>query len=148
MNGPTWSTRREAIAVITLRKHLKRTATIASIVGSIFFSMNQLGIILSGRATALVWFKVALTYLTPLCVSNIGILSATRRVREDAPKAVEPRPAKRRALAVTGIAAALVMVLAVAASAATRTAGVFGSRTACRYPARRRSSPRWTRALG
>jgi len=122
MNGSTWSTRREAIAVITLRKHLKRTATIASIVGTIFFSMNQLGIVLSGRATALVWLKVALTYLTPLCVSNIGILSATRRV----PIVPEVKaPAKRRALAVTGIAAALLVILAVAASAASRTAGVF-----------------------
>jgi hypothetical protein len=41
--------------------------------------MNQLGVILDGRATALVWVKAALTYLTPLVVSNFGVLSATRR---------------------------------------------------------------------
>jgi hypothetical protein len=41
--------------------------------------MNQLGVILDGRATALVWVKAALTYLTPLLVSNFGLLSATRR---------------------------------------------------------------------
>jgi len=28
--------------------------------------MNQLGVILHGRATAVAWLKVALTYLTPL----------------------------------------------------------------------------------
>jgi hypothetical protein len=35
--------------------------------------MNQLGIILDGRATAVVWVKAALTYVTPLLVSNFGI---------------------------------------------------------------------------
>ena len=49
------------------------------IVGTAFFAMNQLGVILAGRATALVWVKAALTYLTPLLVSNFGVLSATRR---------------------------------------------------------------------
>jgi hypothetical protein len=48
-------------------------------VGTVFFAMNQLGTVLAGRATALVWLKVALTYLTPLCVSNSGIASATHR---------------------------------------------------------------------
>jgi hypothetical protein len=41
--------------------------------------MNQLGVILDGHATVVVWFKAALTYLTPLLVSNFGLLSATRR---------------------------------------------------------------------
>jgi hypothetical protein len=53
--------------------------SIALIVGTAFFVMNQLGVILDGRATALVWVKAALTYLTPLLVSNVGVLSATRR---------------------------------------------------------------------
>ena len=64
------------------RRH-EATATdrlrIALIVGTAFVSMNQLGIILAGQATALVWFKAGLTYLTPLFVSNISVLSATRR---------------------------------------------------------------------
>lgn len=78
MQTVTWSTWREALAVIRLPRHLKRTATIASIVGSVFFTMNQLGTILAGRADAIVWLKAAMTYVTPLIVSNIGILSATR----------------------------------------------------------------------
>ena len=76
---PTWSTWRELLSVIAYPPHLRRTATIALTVGTAFFTMNQLGTVLAGRATALVWLKVALTYLTPLCVSNSGIASATHR---------------------------------------------------------------------
>jgi hypothetical protein len=76
---PTWSTWRELISVISYPPHLKRTATIALTVGTVFFTMNQLGTVLAGHATTLVWLKGALTYLTPLCVSNFGIASATHR---------------------------------------------------------------------
>jgi hypothetical protein len=75
----TWSTSRELLAVVSAPQNLKRTVSVALIVGTLFFTMNQLGIILDGNATALVWLKVALTYLTPLVVSNVGVLSATRR---------------------------------------------------------------------
>jgi len=77
----TWATPRELIAVITSRRSLRRTVTIALVVGTIFFAMNQLGVVLAGHATASDWLKVALTYLTPLCVSNLGVVSATRRSR-------------------------------------------------------------------
>ena len=40
---PTWSTWRELLSVIAYPTHLKRTATIALIVGTVFFTMNQLG---------------------------------------------------------------------------------------------------------
>ena len=81
MNGtpPTWSTVRELVSIVVAPQHLKRTMSIAVIVGTAFFVMNQLGVILDGRGTALVWVKAALTYLTPLVVSNVGVLSATRR---------------------------------------------------------------------
>ena len=55
--------------------------SIALIVGSAFFAMNQLSVIVAGHATAIVWLKAALTYLTPLLVSNFGVLSATRAAR-------------------------------------------------------------------
>jgi hypothetical protein len=77
--APTWSTRRELVSVVVAPQHLKRTLSVALIVGTAFFAMNQLGVILDGHATALVWLKAALTYLTPLLVSNFGVLSATRR---------------------------------------------------------------------
>jgi len=73
----TW---RQAAAIVLARRNLKRTLTIASIVGSVFFTMNQLGVILAGEAGTVVWLKAAMTYLTPLIVSNLGVLSATRQV--------------------------------------------------------------------
>src|SRR6476620_5095935 len=78
-SAPTWSTFRELVTVVLAPRHLKRTLSVAVVVGTAFFTMNQLGVILDGRATALVWVKAVLTYLTPLLVSNFGLLSATRR---------------------------------------------------------------------
>jgi hypothetical protein len=75
----TWSTWGEALAVVTARQHVKRTASIALIVGTTFFAMNQLSVIVAGHADTIVWVKAALTYLTPLFVSNFGVLSATRQ---------------------------------------------------------------------
>jgi hypothetical protein len=74
----TWSTWPEAVSVVIAPQHLKRTISIALIVGSTFFAMNQLSVILAGHANTIVWVKAALTYLTPLFVSNFGVLSATR----------------------------------------------------------------------
>jgi hypothetical protein len=74
-----WCTWRQAASVVITPRHLKRTASIALIVGSVFFTMNQLSVVVTGHATAIVWLKVGLTYLTPLLVSNLGILSATRQ---------------------------------------------------------------------
>ena len=76
---PTWTTWRELVEVITRRSNLKRTLTMAFVVGTVFFSINQLGPILNGHATTVVWLKIAMTYLTPVCVSNFGIASATHR---------------------------------------------------------------------
>ena len=50
--APTWSTRRELVQVVLAPQHLKRTVSVALIVGTVFFAMNQLGVILDGRATA------------------------------------------------------------------------------------------------
>ena len=75
----TWTTGRELYKVITRRLNLKRTLTIAFVVGTVFFSINQLGLVLGGHATTVVWLKIAVTYLTPVCVSNVGIASATHR---------------------------------------------------------------------
>ena len=84
--APTWSTRRELLQIVLAPQHLRRTVVVALTVGTVFFAMNQLGVILDGQATAAVWIKAAMTYLTPLLVSNFGIVSATRR------NAAHPRP--------------------------------------------------------
>ena len=77
----SWSTRREAVAVVTLPKNLKKTVTVAVAVGSIFFAINQLGQILAGHASAVVLVKSVLTYLMPFCVSNYSLLLASRAPR-------------------------------------------------------------------
>ena len=76
----TWRTWREAAALVLAASNVKRTVCIALTVGSLFVAMNQLGTIVAGHAGTIVWLKAALTYLTPLIVSNVGVLSTTRRV--------------------------------------------------------------------
>jgi len=80
MNPNSWQNRREAVAVVLSPHNLRRTVCIALSVGTVFFAMNQLGVILAGHAGTIVWLKAAMTYLTPLVVSNIGVLSASRRL--------------------------------------------------------------------
>ena len=76
----TWRTWREAAALVLATDNVKRTVRIALTVGSVFFAMNQLGTIMAGHAGTIVWLKAVLTYLTPWIVSNVGVLSTTRRV--------------------------------------------------------------------
>src|SRR4249920_1866458 len=80
-----WRTWREAAAIALAPRQLKRTVSIALIVGSVFFAMNQLGVIVAGNANTIVWLKAGMTYLTPLLVSNFGVLSATRGRTPDDP---------------------------------------------------------------
>jgi hypothetical protein len=87
MNVQTWSTWREMACVVVVPQHLKKTVSIALIVGTVFFAMTQLGVVAAGHATAMVWLKPALMYLTSLLVSNVGILSATRRTAGNVPSA-------------------------------------------------------------
>lgn len=77
--APTsWATWREAAAIVRYRPHLRKTATIALVVGTVLFCINQLDVVLRGDATAVVWIKAAITYLVPFGVSNAGVLVASR----------------------------------------------------------------------
>jgi hypothetical protein len=80
---PSWATWREALAVVRYRPHLLKTIRAALIVGTIIFAINQLDVVLRHKATLATYLKCAVTYLVPFCVSNYGILVATR-LREDA----------------------------------------------------------------
>jgi hypothetical protein len=93
--APHWSEWRDMTAVVTYHRHLKRTVTIALTVGTVFFAMNQLTVVLTGHPTALTWLKVALTYLTPFCMSNFGILTATREPASHS-LSCPPAPARTR----------------------------------------------------
>ena len=82
---PTWSTVGEAARVVAFGPHLRRSVAVALVVGSVLFVINQLDVVLSGKATTGVYVKGALTFLVPFCVSNYGILVATRRRRGEGP---------------------------------------------------------------
>lgn len=75
----TWDSWDQVPSVITYLPHLRKTVAIALVVGTAFFAMNQLGMVLAGAATPVVWVKAVLTYLVPFCVSNYGILTASHR---------------------------------------------------------------------
>jgi len=75
----SWTTWREALAVCRNPRHLRKTATLAALIGTTFVTLNQLGAILAGSADAGVWARVVMTYAVPFCVSNYSILVATRR---------------------------------------------------------------------
>ncbi|MEO5724829.1 MAG: nitrate/nitrite transporter NrtS [Ilumatobacteraceae bacterium] len=76
---PTWATAREAFRVFIYRRHLYATIRIALIVGTVLFAINQLDVVLSGKATTTTWIKAGVTYLVPFVVSNLGVLAGTRR---------------------------------------------------------------------
>ncbi len=75
----SWTTWPEAVRVICARHHLCQTVTIALVVGTVLFCINQLDVVMRGDATAIVWVKVAVTYLVPFGVSNAGVLVGSRR---------------------------------------------------------------------
>ncbi len=64
--------------VVRYGPHLRKTITIAVVVGTILFCINQLDVVLRGEATTAVWVKSVVTYLVPFFVSNAGVLVATR----------------------------------------------------------------------
>lgn len=49
------------------------------VVGTVLFVINQLDVVLSGKATTTTWVKSAVTYLVPFIVSNLGVLTGTKR---------------------------------------------------------------------
>lgn len=76
---PTWSSLVEACRVVLDRRHLRATTRIALAVGTVLFSINQLDVVLAGNASTATWVKSGVTYFVPFVVSNLGILTATRR---------------------------------------------------------------------
>ena len=69
---------RASLAYCAQARHLRRTITIALIVGTLLTLVNQGGVIAGGDATAATWVRTGLNYLIPFVVSNAGLLSARR----------------------------------------------------------------------
>jgi hypothetical protein len=82
---------RDAIAICARREHLRSTATIALIVGTILTLINQADVIIGGDAKALTWVKAGLNYCVPFVVSNLGLL-AGKRAEAEAEDAVPRKP--------------------------------------------------------
>ena len=57
--------------------HLRRTGTIAVAVGTLLTLVNQGDVLVGGHWSAALVTKIALNYLTPFVVSNLGLLSRT-----------------------------------------------------------------------
>jgi hypothetical protein len=69
---------RDALRICLEPQHLRRTLTIALVVGTILTAINQADVILRGDATATTVAKCALNYVVPFIVSNLGVLTAAR----------------------------------------------------------------------
>ncbi len=59
-------------------RHLRRTFTIALIVGSWLTLFNQGEVLTSGQLNSVLLLKVFLNYLTPFVVANFGLISAEK----------------------------------------------------------------------
>ena len=66
------------LAVCWEPANLRRTIAIALVVGTILTLVNQVEVLLDGRATWVTGVKVAANYLVPFIVSNLGVLTAAR----------------------------------------------------------------------
>ncbi len=55
--------------------HLRRTGSVALVVGTWLTAFNQGDAFWTGELDGWLWVKVTLNYLTPFAVANLGLLS-------------------------------------------------------------------------
>ena len=68
------------IAFCFERPNLRRTCTIALIVGCVLTLINQGDVLVEGRATAGTAVKIVLNFCVPFIVSNLGVITGSRTV--------------------------------------------------------------------
>ena len=49
-----------------------------AVVGTVLFAINHLDEVVNGKVTRVLWIKIAVTYLVPFTVSNLGLLVGSR----------------------------------------------------------------------
>lgn len=76
---------RDALRIVVQPEHLRRTLTIAVVVGTVLTAINHADVIGRGDATTATLVKAALNYLVPFIVSNLGLLVGTRDERGQPP---------------------------------------------------------------
>jgi len=69
----------ETVAYLCRPAHLRRTISIAIVVGILLSAINQLGVITAGHATTATWVRCGLNFVVPFIVSNLGLLSGRLR---------------------------------------------------------------------
>lgn len=69
---------RARLRIVMHPPHLRRTVTIAAIVGVILTVINQGDILVAGDATTKTWIKTGLNFVVPFVVSNLGLLAGHR----------------------------------------------------------------------
>lgn len=67
------------LKVVFYPAHLRRTGSTALIVGTWLTAFNQGDAFWTGELYGWLWIKVALNYLTPFAVANLGLLSKIER---------------------------------------------------------------------
>ena len=67
------------------RPHLAETIRVAVVVGTVLFTINQLDVVLAGKATSITSLKAPLTYLIQFLYANYVQLTSSRRLHETAP---------------------------------------------------------------
>jgi hypothetical protein len=68
----------EVFEIVLHRPHLRRTATIAVLVGTWLTLFNQGDAIINGTVSTFILGKICLNYVTPFVVANLGLLSGQR----------------------------------------------------------------------
>lgn len=87
---PTWSTYVQIPSVVLSRVNLTRTIPTALITGLVLFAINQLDVVLRGSVSVAVWVKSGLCFVVPFCVSNLGVLLASRTEAVKPGTGIEP----------------------------------------------------------
>lgn len=78
--GPLiWRRWREALRPCACWPSLRSTISVALVVGTVLFAINQLDVVLAGRAGGRVWLEVTLTFVVPFLVANYGLLVGASR---------------------------------------------------------------------
>jgi sterol desaturase/sphingolipid hydroxylase (fatty acid hydroxylase superfamily) len=68
-----------SISVCWRPANLRRTAMIALVVGTIFTLINEVQQFVDGKGTWVTGVKIAVNYLVPFVVANLGVLVAHRK---------------------------------------------------------------------
>ena len=75
---PSWSSYSQVPSVVFHRVNLGRTIPTALVTGLILFLINQLQPVLRDPGSVPTWIRSGLCFVVPFCVSNVGVLMASR----------------------------------------------------------------------